>query len=499
MTTANDLIHALSRAFVLTETHGSHDPELLEAYEDIREMQQALGWQVVRVTEEGFSVLDEAVSAEDDYTRRFRDALSQARVQELRIQDTLAPEVWDLFFRRLQPSQDDEPLPGPDRFRGLEDSLGISFQHRAGTLRGMPGSIQSLFHPPEDEEERSPATGDGSRQAEQGVEETVPVGPVLSPGLMGKVEAFFHAGGSEKERLANEILAEAGRMRDIRNQNGLADLLEVLAEPGGRGPDPDGLELARRIITPGVASHLVARLGAAREEEARARLTRISSGLGREMAVALSDALGEARDRYQRRSFLEALSAQGDLSLEVAQEMVEDPRWFVVRNGVSLLGEVGGEGVIFHLTGPLANPDPRVRRETVLALAKIGGPDAEQLLLGMLDDPEVEVRAMACRAVGVLTVERALRPLLRILEQDQNEDVLVECLQALGKLGDPGAVPLIEKRGLGGLFSRPSKEIRVAAYRALAAIGTPHARKLLEKASNDSDAGIRSVVEGLLG
>ena len=116
----------------------------------------------------------------------------------------------------------------------------------------------------------------------------------------------------------------------------------------------------------------------------------------------------------------------------------------------------------------------------------------------MLDDSEREVRAMACRAVGTLRVQKALRPLLQILEKDQDEEVQVECLQALGKLGDPGAVPLIEKRGLGGLFSRPGKDVRIAAYRALAGIGTPHARKLLEKAANDSDAGVRAVVQGLL-
>ena len=79
-----------------------------------------------------------------------------------------------------------------------------------------------------------------------------------------------------------------------------------------------------------------------------------------------------------------------------------------------------------------------------------------------------------------------------------DEDVQVECLRALGKIGDPGAVLLIEKQALGGLFSRPSKEVRVAAYRALAGIGTPRAMSLLEKAATDSDANVRTVVQTLL-
>ena len=68
-------------------------------------------------------------------------------------------------------------------------------------------------------------------------------------------------------------------------------------------------------------------------------------------------------------------------------------------------------------------------------MTKLGGKDAEQLLLGMFDDLESDVRAMACRAVGVLEIEKALKPLMRILEEEQDEDVLVECLQALGRAG----------------------------------------------------------------
>ncbi len=497
MSTANDLLLALSRAYVLSESRSSDDPELLEAYGEVRDLHHAAGWQVIRVEDDAFSVLDEPISAKDGSPLRFLAALQAERIQEIRLQDVLEPEVLDAFFRRLHPSEDTEGVPGPQRFRGMEELLGLSFEGWDGPIRGMAGSIQSLFQPVPEAE-----VGRGGRRAVPSVVKRFPEdtdGPTLPPSLIGKVEAFLSTSGGEKDRLATEILSAGRRMKEVRNLNGVSDLLEVLAEPRDGTSDPEGLELAQRIIYPAAASHLVARLGSTRDEKERERMVAITSGLGREMAMALSDALGEARDRYQRRSFLDALSAQGELAVDMAKGMVEDPRWFVVRNGVSLLGEVGGEGVISDLTGPLANQDSRVRRETVLALAKVGGKNAEQLLLGMLDDGEADVRAMACRALGVLRAEKALKPLLRILEEDQDEDVQVECLRALGKLGDPGAVPLIEKRGLGGLFSRPGKEVRIATYRALAGIGTPHAMKLLEKASRDSDAGIRAVVQGLLG
>jgi HEAT repeat protein len=167
---------------------------------------------------------------------------------------------------------------------------------------------------------------------------------------------------------------------------------------------------------------------------------------------------------------------------------------------VAILGEMGAEAeeAVSHITGTLANPDPRVRLESVRALGKLGGEDAEMLLVGMLNDQDPEVRAAACRSVGALKVEKALKPLLQLLEEDEDEDVRVGALQALGQIGDPGAVPVIEKRALGGLFSRPGRDVRIAAYRALAGIGTPKARNLLEKARSDRDREVRAVVEALL-
>ena len=73
-----------------------------------------------------------------------------------------------------------------------------------------------------------------------------------------------------------------------------------------------------------------------------------------------------------------------------------------------------------------------------------------------------------------------------------------QVVRALGQLGDPFAVPLIEKRAVGSFFYKPSVEVRVAALSALAAIGTPHAMSVVEGATDDKDAKIRAVVQQIL-
>jgi HEAT repeat protein len=514
MATFDDLLLALSRAFDLTKSRSPGDPELSEALEDVREAQGAVGWMVARVGDDGLWVLGANREEEHPELRSFRKALQGADIRELRIQEVMEPEVLGEFLRRLLPSHEADGTTPSLRFLGLEGEVGLSFASGDEGPVGMAASIQGLFA----EEDAGPVHEDSLPAAEGSVEPSPGAGATapspdtgrsepsadpapLSDELEEKVEAFRTASGPERARLAEEIREEGERLREERKTDTLTALVEALAgERARRGGevDADVRTLLARLTTPGVASHLVARLGEARVEEERQYLIRLVSYLGEEMAVALADSLVEARDRYHRRNYMDALVQMGPHGLAQAERMVEDPRWFVVRNGVALLGEMGGEDAVSHVTSALANSDARVRQEAVRALGKLGGEDAGFLLLGMLDDQDPRVRATAARSVGVLRVEKALKPLIRMLEEDPDEDVKIGCIQAMGQIGDPGAVPVIEKRALGGLFSRPSREMRMAAYRALAAIGTPHARKLLEKASADSDPGVRTVVKTLL-
>jgi HEAT repeat protein len=104
----------------------------------------------------------------------------------------------------------------------------------------------------------------------------------------------------------------------------------------------------------------------------------------------------------------------------------------------------------------------------------------------------------AAVAAGALRVERALKPLLLLLEGEKDLSHVVGFVQALGQLGDPGAVHAIAKRAAGGILSRPPTEVRITAYRALHKIATPHAKSLLVQAADDKDAAVKTEVRRLL-
>ena len=500
MATPQDFLSALSRAYSLAGTPPSGDPEYGEAIQEVREIQGEVGWFLVRVQDEGLDAGGELFKDVSEEATELLAALDEAGIQEIRFQEVLEPEVLEDFLRRLHPSSATEGTLPSARFRGLEGDVGLSFREPRATLPGMAGGVQDLFHawPPSFQ---APREGDSQSGSVPSEPEDGPPSPdsVLPPELAEAVRAYLDSQDLVRAESEGQLRARAEDLTKSRDVAALSGLVQLLVESAGDGPQArDTIALAGELTTPAVASHIVARLGATRDEAERSRLVHLTSQVGREGALALADALEESRDRFQRRAFLDAMVALGPMGLEMAERMVRDSRWFVVRNGVTVIGELGGEEAVTHLTATLANADSRVRREAVLSLAKVGGLDAEMLLLGMLNDGEPDVRAAACRGLGALKSDRALRSLLGALK-DHDPGVQVDCLRALGQIGDPGAVKSVEKWALGGLFSRPIQEVRIAAFRALAGIGTPQALKTLEKGAMDRDQGVRTIVKALIG
>lgn len=389
-------------------------------------------------------------------------------------------------------------------------------------LNGLARSIDALFGgrtneesaedaAPENLDETAPAgsSSEGPEPSQGAGEDVVwePVGRSEGPGRQPKpdveafraeVETFLTSDPLARKGQGREIREMAAALREASALDALADAVERLALSAGDEPDEACLAMAQALVSPGVASRLAARLGSEREEQRRGELIALCRRIGRDMALAVSDALSDTTDRYARRAFMEAMVAMGQATMDVVEPMMEDGRWFVVRNAVAILGEVGGARAVELVTTALAHTDPRVRREALLALARIGGEDAGMLVYGMIEDTDPEVRLAAAMAAGELKVERALKPLLALLESESEESVVEGVLRALGRLGDPGAVNAIEKRAVGSFFSRPSPDVRIAAYQALHSIGTPRAKSLIEAAANDKNPEVREAARQLI-
>ena len=138
------------------------------------------------------------------------------------------------------------------------------------------------------------------------------------------------------------------------------------------------------------------------------------------------------------------------------------------------------------------HPEPRVRRTAVRALWKLCGLAAEPYLLSRMKETDAETMQELLFALGQLRSEKSVGPVSE-LAQDKRvlERIRIQALETLGMLASPKAIPaLLECMRRKGFFhpGEPSA-IRMAAARALVALGTPAARAALQKAADTEPKG----------
>jgi HEAT repeat protein len=306
--------------------------------------------------------------------------------------------------------------------------------------------------------------------------------------------------GEARDEAVEALHAAVETAEELKLTNELADTVSALARLGGSRPE--ALDLARRLVTKDVAKVLVVR-AVETPPGSRADRVRLLGQLGEPAVRVLVEEAHKDPDEQlgglrERRAMVEMLHKIGPGAPHVVDEMMEDDRWYVVRTGVEVLGASGRQDGLRHLTGTVAHEDARVRRASVVALQQIGGDAAGMLSLARLDDEDASVRAVAARAVGVLAAERGVRQLIPMLEKESDEDVIVAVCRALGDYRDPSAVPQLEKKATVSFFSKSPTDVRIAAYRALAAIGTPRAQQLLIDATNDKDGRVQAAARAAL-
>src|SRR5262249_53861128 len=103
--------------------------------------------------------------------------------------------------------------------------------------------------------------------------------------------------------------------------------------------------------------------------------------LGDPAADWLNLVLAERQNRHDRLAIAEAIADLCRTQPDRLAPWLSDPRWFVVRNVVHILGWIGGNGIVGLLQGVVRHPDARVRQEVVAALGKVDVKLARPLLV----------------------------------------------------------------------------------------------------------------------
>lgn len=180
--------------------------------------------------------------------------------------------------------------------------------------------------------------------------------------------------------------------------------------------------------------------------------------------------------------------------------MVDDSRWFVMRNAAVLLGQTRSAEAVPPLQALLRRNDPRVVRPAVSALAGIDDPSAARAIQTVLRAATGANRAAVIEALVAERDPRVVPMLMRILTESdpfgEDHQTVVDTLGAVSLLADDRAVPPVvavmrKKR----LFSRrKARAFKRAAVAALRAIRTPRAQDALAEAEKTGDRLLRKII-----
>jgi hypothetical protein len=280
---------------------------------------------------------------------------------------------------------------------------------------------------------------------------------------------------------------------DVLANGGAGALLDVLEA----APSNDGLAgwIWRLLVDPARLGEWI-RSGRADLEALDRLMGRAAAGT---LAGPLLDALAQEERRERRLALIERAIALGPDIAREATERLRDPRWYVRRNMLHLLRQVGiapDGGALEHVRDEHA----LVRREA-LQLALELTAERERALAFALRDPDPEVLSLAAAAAGT-GLPTAVIPMVasRVGDETLTTSLRVQLIDLLGDSRSPlGAEALVRVAARGRtLFGRPRLAPRspesLAALRALTRLPSPppHVMAVLRRARSARDPEVRT-------
>jgi HEAT repeat protein len=174
-----------------------------------------------------------------------------------------------------------------------------------------------------------------------------------------------------------------------------------------------------------------------------------------------------------RRVLFNLLCMFGEPAVQEAQKRLRDPRPYYVRNLLIFIRRAGSPSSVPHIKPLVRHQNQMVKMEALSALLKFKEPDAVTELRNAIrsEDPDVAAQAVALAGqyrVSEVTedvLSRIKRAILFETDYATNEEVI----RALGDIGDPRAIPDLEKLARTGftLYRQSTMRMKETIYESL--------------------------------
>ncbi len=223
------------------------------------------------------------------------------------------------------------------------------------------------------------------------------------------------------------------------------------------------VEVLVRIKHPDTPKHLIGALKSENEYSRRAAVE-VLNEVGDSNAI--KDLLGALKDDdwWVRSRATDALAKiGGPRVVDAVLELIKDPEESIRRAAIEIINSTKDERAVKFLMEATSDPDWWVRERAADALAEIGDTRAVPALLGMLGS-EAKSIPVALRAIAALGDHKAIDPVAAVLSRPE-KDIRIEAVRALARLADERhAAGVMEK--LNALTNDPEPEVKHAAERA---------------------------------
>lgn len=317
----------------------------------------------------------------------------------------------------------------------------------------------------------------------------VPEETATIPQLLARLEQ--EPNDSRFMELAKEL---AGKANDAKRAQRFSELLPVLTSLQTQSRDDlrgrfiqDYALFTFEQVASGTMTDFILKSLQSRDYQDKETIIGIIPSMGQTVVYAVIQQLCVAEDLFARKLLATALIRMGEQAIPPICAMLQDDRWYVVRNMVAIMGEIGSPSCLGAMHSPVSHADERVRKETVRALSRIKGQEAEALIISLLHDKSLEIRKQAIHSLGIMKAPSAVGPLLQIIHRSdlfrRQTPLKKEAIASLGRIADRQALQeLLKIVSTPSLFFwRAPEELKVAAAAALGAMGDEGAIPLLTK------------------
>ena len=280
----------------------------------------------------------------------------------------------------------------------------------------------------------------------------------------------------------------------------MVERLQSLQAQGRRTPHFGRMAIGQAVNTERLARLI--RHGAQASPEEAARVDGLLTGMRDWVFPSLLETLAESSDKGVRRTVLALLEIEGGVPVQYLWPLMDDPRWYVVRNAVQLATASGDPELLIHLGRLLRHPDARVRREVMRSLDALGGSRVAALLAGALGDDDSSVRTLAAHGLARHGSRGQIASLQECIDardfDGRPSEEVTAVLWAYAGLGGEATIDTLNRMWKRRLFGNRPLPVRLAAVQALGAIGSPGARDALAEAARSGELQLQRVASRAL-